>query len=143
MARLAGPCQYAPLLVLGLAVFRCGDGSDSGQVHDPNVPRASVTPSPSAPNVAQVPASGRKNDQVGEKAAKMITESKAIEIAEATIKGKVTTQKDSPTTAVLKDGKYTVTFVYITPPGVKGPDYDARVVIDASTGEVKEFLVGP
>jgi hypothetical protein len=73
----------------------------------------------------------------------MITKDRAIEIAERSIVGKARRQEGSPITVELNDGAYIVTFVHQNPPGVKGADYDARVTVDAKTGDVKEILVGP
>lgn len=72
----------------------------------------------------------------------MITESSAIEIAEKAIEGKVELQEGSHIVAKLQKGRYIVTFVRVNPPGVRGPDYDARVTIDAKTGDILEILGG-
>ena len=72
----------------------------------------------------------------------MITEGRAIEIAERAIVGKANRQKGAPVTIERKDGTYIVTFVHRNPPGVKGADYDVQVVVDAKSGDVKKILVG-
>ena len=72
----------------------------------------------------------------------MITKEEAIAIAEKAIEGAAKPQEGSPIETELKDGKYIVTFVAIWPPETLGPDYTARVTIDASSGEVLELLVG-
>jgi hypothetical protein len=73
----------------------------------------------------------------------MLTASDAIEIANKAIEGKVELQEGSPITTTHQRGRYIVTFVHINPPGVRGADYDARVTINAQTGEVLEILGGP
>ncbi len=73
---------------------------------------------------------------------KMITEAEAIEIAKEAIEGKIQPQTDSPITVQHHEGRYIITFVHITPSDMLGPDYDARVTIDARTGAVLEILGG-
>ncbi len=72
----------------------------------------------------------------------MITESSAIEIAQEAIVNKVELQNDAPITATLEGERYVVIFERNDPPGVRGPDYDAKVTIDARSGEVLEILGG-
>lgn len=73
----------------------------------------------------------------------MITKHYAIEIARKAIDGKVDPQPGSPVTAELTDNRYTVIFVHLNAPGTHGADYDAKVSIDANSGEVLEVLGGP
>jgi len=130
-------------VLLFLLVTVCGCYDDAGGVKVPatNIPRPGVT-SPSLESIDER-ASGRKDVSVRKKQTNMITESDAIDIAKKTIKSKATPQDGSPITSELKDNTYIITFIHKNPPGVKGADYDARVVIDVTTGEVKQFLVGP
>ena len=72
----------------------------------------------------------------------MITQDKAIAIAKKAIAGGIKTQESSPIEAELTDGQYIVTFVCIWPPETLGPDYSAKVTIDAYSGEVLEILAG-
>jgi uncharacterized membrane protein YkoI len=74
---------------------------------------------------------------------KIITEQESIKIAEDTIKGKVKRQPGSPIEVICSDNIYTVTFVHLNPPNILGADYDAQIKIDAVTGKVLEFKVGP
>jgi uncharacterized membrane protein YkoI len=73
----------------------------------------------------------------------MIPKSAAIDIAKKAIQGKAELQEDAPITVQLQKGRYVITFVHINPPGTLGPDYDARVTIDAKTGEVLDILGAP
>lgn len=73
----------------------------------------------------------------------MITEDEAIKIAKREIRGRVQTQKGAPITVKLSDDRFEVTFVHVTPPDSLGPGYDARVTIDAKTGEVLQAIQGP
>ena len=73
----------------------------------------------------------------------MISEAEAIEIARRAIVGKVSLQEDAPIRVQRRRSRYTITFIHINAPGVRGPDYDARVTIDARTGEVYEILGAP
>jgi uncharacterized membrane protein YkoI len=70
----------------------------------------------------------------------MITRAEAVDIARKAIEGKVTLQSGSPIEVDLKDDRFTVVFVHLLPPGTRGPDYDAKVTIDASSGEVLSLL---
>lgn len=78
---------------------------------------------------------------------KMITKSEATEIATAAIKGKMKIQEGAPITVELKGKDYIVTFGWIPPKGTKGPilgpDYTAKVTLDAYTGSVKKILGAP
>ena len=72
----------------------------------------------------------------------MISKDQAIEIARKEIVGEVTLlDEHEPVTVTEEDGRYVVTFVRQNPPGERAADYDARLTIDAKTGEVLQFLV--
>jgi len=73
----------------------------------------------------------------------MITQDEALKIARRAIKGKVTPQQDAPVEATLNNDQYIIVFVHINPPGRRGPDFDAKVTIDARSGKVLEILGGP
>lgn len=72
----------------------------------------------------------------------MITQDEAIEIAKKAIKGSITPQQNAPIEVELKNDQYIVVFVCIWPPGTRGPDFSARVTIDAHSGRVLEILAG-
>jgi uncharacterized membrane protein YkoI len=74
---------------------------------------------------------------------KSITEDEALRLAEKAIEGKVQREPGAPVEVTYSRGAYTVTFVHINPPNTLGADYDAQITIDASTGEVLDFKVGP
>jgi len=74
---------------------------------------------------------------------KIITKHEAIEIAEDAILGKVKRQPGAPIEVTCTDNIYTVTFVHDTPANMLGADYDAQIRIDAVTGQVVQFKVGP
>jgi uncharacterized membrane protein YkoI len=71
-----------------------------------------------------------------------ISEARAIEIARQAIQGKVDLQSPGAVTVKRERGRYVVIFEHYNPPGVRGPDYDAKVTIDAMTGDVIELLGG-
>src|SRR4051794_9963929 len=72
-----------------------------------------------------------------------LTKDQAVATARRAIAGKVTLlDNNDPATGAEDGGRYVVPFVRRNPPGTRGPEYDARVTIDANTGEVLQFLVG-
>jgi hypothetical protein len=71
-----------------------------------------------------------------------MTESQAIAKARQAIAGKITPQDGAPVQILRVDGNYVVTFVHVNPVGTRGPDFEARVHIDAETGEVVGLLAG-
>ncbi len=73
----------------------------------------------------------------------MISREGAIHLARQAIQGLVRPQEGSPITVDLRDGQYVVTFVHVNPPDTLGPDFDARVTIDAESGDVLDILGGP
>jgi hypothetical protein len=73
----------------------------------------------------------------------LITEDKAIEIANDAIKGRANYDKTGKITVKLKEKQYIVTFPFKkTTPASLGPDYAARVWIDSKTGKVLKLLGG-
>jgi hypothetical protein len=71
----------------------------------------------------------------------MITPGQALDIALAAARQHMRIDPGSPIEVRLHDAaRYIVTFVHLNAPGVRGPDYDARVTLDATTGEVLEIL---
>jgi hypothetical protein len=71
----------------------------------------------------------------------MVTQPEALKIACRAIAHAVDRSRGGPVRIDVEPGRYVVTFNRSDPPGFRGPDYDARVVIDAATGEVLEVLV--
>ena len=72
----------------------------------------------------------------------MITQDEAIKIAKKEIRGKIKLQEEAPIEVELKNDRYIVTFVCILPPDTLGPDFSARVTIDALSGRILEILSG-
>jgi len=68
------------------------------------------------------------------------TQEEAVELARQAVVGKATLQPEGPVETVRETDRYIVTFVHVNPPGVRGPDFDARVTLDASTGDVIQIL---
>jgi len=73
----------------------------------------------------------------------MLTREESIEIARQAIAGKVELQEGAPIEVEFRGKHYIVTFVHYTPPHMLGPDYDAKVTIDAESGAVIEILGAP
>lgn len=67
---------------------------------------------------------------------------RALEIARRAIAGKVELTSPGSVEVERKGRAYVVTFKRNNPPGVRAADYDARVAIDAHTGDVIELLGG-
>jgi len=70
----------------------------------------------------------------------VITSDEAIEIARRATVGKATLQEGAPIHVERKGDRFVVVFVHHNPPGVRGPDYDAKVTIDADAGHVIQIL---
>jgi len=68
------------------------------------------------------------------------TQEEAVELARQAVVGKATLQPEGTVETVRETDRYIVTFVHVNPPGVRGPDFDARVTLDASTGDVIQIL---
>lgn len=71
-----------------------------------------------------------------------IGQERAVEIARGAIAGKVTLTSTASLRVERKGATYVVTWERHDPPGTRGPDFDARVTIDAQTGAVLELLGG-
>jgi hypothetical protein len=65
---------------------------------------------------------------------------RAVEIANEAILGKAEVSPTSTVSVEKRGQSYVVTYVRHNPPDVLTADYDARVIIDARTGEVLELL---
>lgn len=72
----------------------------------------------------------------------MITQTEAIEIARKEILGKIEIEENAPVTAELENNQYIVTFGCNLPPDTLGPDYAARVTINAVSGKIMNVLAG-
>jgi hypothetical protein len=70
-----------------------------------------------------------------------ITGAEAEQIAREAIEG-IVDLSGGPVTVETDGGSYVVTFRRNDPPGVRGPDYDAKVTLDRGSGEVIEILGG-
>jgi hypothetical protein len=69
-------------------------------------------------------------------------EAEAHRIARAALAGLIELEQDGPVTVQRRGRHWVVEFGYENPPGVRGPDFEARVTLDADTGEVVEVLAG-
>jgi hypothetical protein len=72
-----------------------------------------------------------------------ISDTRAIELATQAIEGKAVRQAGSRIEVTRAEGRVTVVFVHITPPDELGADYDAKVTLDATTGDVVQILGAP
>jgi hypothetical protein len=70
----------------------------------------------------------------------LITSEEAIDIARRATVGKATLEHGAPISVERENDRYVVTFVHENPPGVRGPDYDAKVTINAHDGNVIDIL---
>jgi predicted small secreted protein len=73
----------------------------------------------------------------------MIAAESALRIAHERIRNDITIPPECKPAVSLQDDKYIVTYPFALPPGWRGPDYHARVVVDAQTGSVLEVLAAP
>lgn len=71
----------------------------------------------------------------------MLTRDEAVDRAITAARELLDVPEDSAPD-VVEQGQYVVTFPRSDPPGTRGPDYHARVTIDAVTGAVIELLGG-
>ncbi len=71
-----------------------------------------------------------------------LTAEEAIRIATLAIEGKITRQGSDPPEVIREGRRLVVTFPRNDPPGTLAPDYDARVTLDAVSGQVLSIL-GP
>ena len=72
----------------------------------------------------------------------MIDQDRAREIALQAVDGFVAMPPGTPVTAERRDDRFVVTIGSGPPPGVRGADYQARITVDANSGEVLELLFG-
>lgn len=94
-------------------------------------------------NSADMAKSNNQTTQSQRKAVIPITEKEAVELAKKTVAGAMQLRPDTKITIEKTNEQLVVTFGGPPPPGVRGADYDARVVINPNTGKVEKFLVGP
>jgi hypothetical protein len=71
-----------------------------------------------------------------------VTPEEAVELARRALEGKLEVHEGEPVTMDVPEGRVVVTFIHVNPRLMPGPDYDARVTLDAATGEVLEILAG-
>jgi uncharacterized membrane protein YkoI len=69
------------------------------------------------------------------------TEEQALAIAQQAIAGKITPRAGSSVQIVRRDDSWDVEWA-LAPEPRRGPDFEARVTIDAETGEVTSVLAG-
>ena len=72
----------------------------------------------------------------------MISKEEALDIAKKRIHRHADYVKSLAIRVELQGAVYIVTFPFYLPPGTRGPDYAARVWIDAKTGAVLKILAG-
>lgn len=72
----------------------------------------------------------------------MISDEGAVHLAREAVAGAVQLPDDARAEVHREDGTVVVVFPTDLPPGVRGPDYHARVTLDAVTGEVIDILGG-
>ena len=105
-----------------------------------------AAPAPSFDGGAVPPAPpSRKGTETvvnAENSGKMMNEREAIAAARKACEKLINIPADAPVKVSLKDGRYEVIFVQVLPPGVRGGDYHAKVILDASTGKVIQLLAG-
>ena len=71
-----------------------------------------------------------------------ISDERAVELARAAIAGRIEPQDGGPVHVQRQGAEVVVEFRRQDPPGTRGPDYDARVVLDAVSGAVRSLLGG-
>jgi hypothetical protein len=69
-----------------------------------------------------------------------MTEEEAVELARKAVAGKATLEPGGRVETVRRGDHFVVSFVRTNAPGVRGPDFDAQVTIDARTGDVTRIL---
>lgn len=72
----------------------------------------------------------------------MISDEQAIAAARQALVGKVEPQAEGPIRVSRQGARIMVEFGRHDPPGTRGPDYDARVCVDAHSGLVQSVLGG-
>lgn len=72
----------------------------------------------------------------------MIDRQAAIDIARAASQGVLEVPLNAPVEVEEADDALVVSFLAQNPPGVRGPDFHARVRLDAESGEVLEIVAG-
>ncbi len=68
--------------------------------------------------------------------------SEVVKISRRYLVGKLELQDERPPVVELSGNKYIVTFPHVNPPRVRGPSYDARLTVDAVSGDVLQCLAG-
>ena len=114
--------------------FKTGDGSTAANTETKTDGGQPTVVIPSTPEVQLSPESEKRY---------MISAEKAVEIAQKAIKGKMKYDDAGKIRTELKDDQYVITFPFRPlGPTERGPDYAARVWVDARTGKVVKILGG-
>jgi uncharacterized membrane protein YkoI len=71
-----------------------------------------------------------------------ISDDAAVRAARKAVRGHVTLTRGGEVRVENEDDRVVVEFVRRNAPGERGPDYEARVTLDARTGEVLDILGG-
>lgn len=71
-----------------------------------------------------------------------ISDDEAVRAAREAVAGHVTLTEGAGVSVENEDDRIVVEFARHNEPGERGPDYEARVTLDARTGEVLDILGG-
>lgn len=83
-----------------------------------------------------------EDNDAEEPARAMISEEAAVHAAREAIRGHVELSEGGEIRVEVEDERVIVEFRRPLVPGERGPDYDARVTLDAMSGEVLDILGG-
>ena len=83
-----------------------------------------------------------EDDRAVEHEPSPISRDEALRIAREAVEGTYEYDHDGEIVVALDGGQYIITFPVDLPEGSLGPDYAARVTIDARSGEIIQLLVG-
>lgn len=84
----------------------------------------------------------RKNDDGVAREGTRISDYAAVRAARKAVRGYATLTPGAGVRVKEDNGRIVVEFARHNAPGERGPDYEARVTLDAQTGEVLEILGG-
>lgn len=71
-----------------------------------------------------------------------MSDDEAIAAARTALAGRVNPQAGGPIRVTREGQRISVEFGRHDPPGTRGPDFDARVVVDAGSGRILSVLGG-
>lgn len=130
-----------------LVMTGCGKQTDSQPENFPSAREQSASRGNTNPAIVSRPMnmaeSNNQSVQSAPKLATPITEKEAVELAKKTVAGAIQIQSDTKVTVEKTNEQIVVTFGGPPPSGVRGADYDAKVIINPNTGKVEKWLVGP